>query len=290
VVGVSLRWGSRDVGPEEWQRLMAEIRARHGKLANFLSKHSSVFELRSRPGGKEIRLVPRTEVTRGLAGAAAGAPGAAGGSSQASIGSLGVAYGAHGTCGSMAAQAMSQPMASSMAATPGAASAVGTVGYMPPPHAQQHAQVGSVAASAAGLHMWSQAQPMPGAGALEGPPELAGIELGGKGAGADSAGMMGGGGGGGCTEASIGANLDVLRLIFCDNCCKFGSVSPQTAKAQTSLSWPTIPFFTPSSTRGLPSSPELLAPLLASTVSSDLPEKCILACVHMIEQCAIAVY
>ena len=52
VVGVSLRWGSRDVGPEEWQRLMAEIRARHGKLANFLSKHSSVFELRSRPGGK----------------------------------------------------------------------------------------------------------------------------------------------------------------------------------------------------------------------------------------------
>jgi hypothetical protein len=52
VVGVSLRWGSRDVGPEEWQRLMAEIRARHGKLANFLSKHTSVFELRSRPGGK----------------------------------------------------------------------------------------------------------------------------------------------------------------------------------------------------------------------------------------------
>ena len=58
VVGVSLRWGSRDVGPEEWQRLMAEIRARHGKLANFLSKHTNVFELRSRPGGKEIRLVP----------------------------------------------------------------------------------------------------------------------------------------------------------------------------------------------------------------------------------------
>ena len=54
VVGVSLRWGSRDVGPEEWQRLMAEIRARHGKLANFLSKHSSVFELRSRPGGKVL--------------------------------------------------------------------------------------------------------------------------------------------------------------------------------------------------------------------------------------------
>jgi len=56
VVGVSLRWGSRDVGPEEWQRLMAEIRAKHGKLANFLSKHPEIFELRSRPGGKDIRL------------------------------------------------------------------------------------------------------------------------------------------------------------------------------------------------------------------------------------------
>eukprot|EP00285_Hemiselmis_virescens_P013675 CAMPEP_0173397734 /NCGR_PEP_ID=MMETSP1356-20130122/39356_1 /TAXON_ID=77927 ORGANISM="Hemiselmis virescens, Strain PCC157" /NCGR_SAMPLE_ID=MMETSP1356 /ASSEMBLY_ACC=CAM_ASM_000847 /LENGTH=49 /DNA_ID= /DNA_START= /DNA_END= /DNA_ORIENTATION= len=36
VVGVSLRWGTRHVGPEEWQRLMAEIRTKHGKLANFL--------------------------------------------------------------------------------------------------------------------------------------------------------------------------------------------------------------------------------------------------------------
>ena len=66
VVGVSLRWGSRDVGPEEWQRLMAEIRARHGKLANFLSKHATVFELRSRPGGKEIRLVPGGRIPSGV--------------------------------------------------------------------------------------------------------------------------------------------------------------------------------------------------------------------------------
>mmetsp|Transcript_47935 Transcript_47935/g.74864 ORF Transcript_47935/g.74864 Transcript_47935/m.74864 type:complete len:705 (+) Transcript_47935:203-2317(+) len=66
VVGVSLRWGSRDVGPEEWQRLMAEIRTRHGKLANFLSKHPLIFELRNRPGGKEIRLVPEGRRPEGL--------------------------------------------------------------------------------------------------------------------------------------------------------------------------------------------------------------------------------
>jgi hypothetical protein len=58
VVGVSLRWGSRHVGPEEWQRLMAEIRTKHGKLANFLAKYSDTFEIRSRPGGKDIRLTP----------------------------------------------------------------------------------------------------------------------------------------------------------------------------------------------------------------------------------------
>mmetsp|Transcript_18255 Transcript_18255/g.59952 ORF Transcript_18255/g.59952 Transcript_18255/m.59952 type:complete len:679 (-) Transcript_18255:2186-4222(-) len=63
VVGVSLRWGSRDVGPEEWQRLMAEIRTKHGKLANFLSKHPEIFELRNRPGGKDIRLVAEQEAS-----------------------------------------------------------------------------------------------------------------------------------------------------------------------------------------------------------------------------------
>jgi hypothetical protein len=40
------RRGSRNVGPEEWQKLMAEIRNKYGKLAIFLAKYPEVFEIR----------------------------------------------------------------------------------------------------------------------------------------------------------------------------------------------------------------------------------------------------
>jgi hypothetical protein len=54
------------VGPEEWQRLMAEIRTKHGKLANFLAKYPDTFEIRSRPGGKDIRLTPEAGESRDM--------------------------------------------------------------------------------------------------------------------------------------------------------------------------------------------------------------------------------
>ena len=142
----------------QWQRLMAEIRARHGKLANFLSKHTSIFELRARPGGKEIRLVP-------------GSGGTGGGPSP-------------------------------------------TVGPEVPtvaPLWDERVHVSSLSGAAGGG--WGQAQ-MP----LTRVPVAVGSEMA---TGGVATGLCGEGTGGGNLNPGLGG-LDLLRQMFCDNCCKLG--------------------------------------------------------------------
>ena len=201
------RWGSRDVGPEEWQRLMAEIRARHGKLANFLSKHTEVFELRSRPGGKEIRLVP----TGGMGGYEAGGGLVSGMGVESSPSFAAAAGGDLGGVG-VAAQAHT-PQVHTHPHTH--------------PHTHSDMQGGQGGGGTHGVTRPTGGGASVIGGAAPGVlPRASGVMQGG---GTEAMGVMWSGAmAGGAVEAWGGgagqAQVDEWRGPFCDNCCKFGCV------------------------------------------------------------------